>query len=141
MYYFQFLGNDPSIMGHIYVKGQSEVIFIWAPSCGMTHRRCVISLAELSFILIQVEFIGSSLVYTVSSFYLSTHCTVISSDPCHATYPLCNPGLGRSPTEGNGNPFQYSCLGNPTDREVYQATVHGITRVLMTKQHGAVSRI
>ena len=141
MYYFQFLGNDSSIMGNIYVKGQSEVIFIWAPSCGMTHRRYVISLAELSFILIQAEFIGYSFVYTVSLFYLSTHCIVISSDPCHATYPLCNPGLGRSPTEGNGNPLQYSCLGNPTDREAYRATVHGIARVLMTKQHGAVSRI
>ena len=27
------------------------------------------------------------------------------------------PGLGRSPGGGNGNPFQYSCLENPTDRE------------------------
>ena len=26
-------------------------------------------------------------------------------------------GLGRSPGEGNGNPLQYSCLGNPMDRE------------------------
>ena len=26
------------------------------------------------------------------------------------------PGLGRSPGEGNGNPSQYSCLGNPMDR-------------------------
>ena len=26
------------------------------------------------------------------------------------------PGLGRSPGEGNGNPFQYPCLENPTDR-------------------------
>ena len=26
------------------------------------------------------------------------------------------PGLGRSPGEGNGNSFQYSCLGNPMDR-------------------------
>ena len=26
------------------------------------------------------------------------------------------PASGRSPGEGNGNPFQYSCLGNPTDR-------------------------
>ena len=25
------------------------------------------------------------------------------------------PGLGRSPGEGNGNPFQYVCLGNPMD--------------------------
>ena len=27
------------------------------------------------------------------------------------------PGLGRSPREGNGNPLQYSCLGNSMDRE------------------------
>ena len=27
-----------------------------------------------------------------------------------------NPGLGRSPGEGNGNPLQYSCLENPMDR-------------------------
>ena len=27
------------------------------------------------------------------------------------------PGLGRSLGGGNGNPFQYSCLDNPTDRE------------------------
>ena len=26
------------------------------------------------------------------------------------------PGSGRSPEVGNGNPLQYSCLGNPTDR-------------------------
>ena len=34
------------------------------------------------------------------------------------------PGLGRSPGEGNVNPFQYSCLGNPRDREAWQSTVH-----------------
>jgi len=28
-------------------------------------------------------------------------------------------GLGRSPGEGNGNPLQYSCLGNPTDSRVW----------------------
>ena len=28
------------------------------------------------------------------------------------------PGSGRSPGEGTGNPFQYSCLGNPKDRRV-----------------------
>ena len=37
-------------------------------------------------------------------------------------------GLGRSPGEGNGNPLQYSCLGNPMDRRAWQATVHGITK-------------
>ena len=34
-------------------------------------------------------------------------------------------GLGRSPGEGNGNPLQYSCLENSTDRGAWWATVHG----------------
>ena len=38
------------------------------------------------------------------------------------------PGSGRSPGEGNGNPLQYSCLGNPMDRRVWRATVHGVTK-------------
>ena len=38
------------------------------------------------------------------------------------------PGLGRSPEEGNGNRLQYSCLGNPMDRETYRAVVHGVTK-------------
>ena len=39
------------------------------------------------------------------------------------------PGSGRSPEEGNGNPLQYSCLGNPMDRGAWRATVHGSQRV------------
>jgi len=38
------------------------------------------------------------------------------------------PGSGRSPGEGNGNPFQYSCLENPMDGGAWQATVHGIAK-------------
>ena len=38
------------------------------------------------------------------------------------------PGLGRSPGEGNGDPLQYSCLGNPTDRGALWATVHGVAK-------------
>ena len=38
------------------------------------------------------------------------------------------PRLGRSPGEGNGNPLQYSCLENSTDRGVWQATVHGFAK-------------
>ena len=38
------------------------------------------------------------------------------------------PCVGRSPREGKGNPLQYSCLENPTDREAWQATDHGITK-------------
>ena len=38
------------------------------------------------------------------------------------------PGSGRSPGGGNGNPLQYSCLGNPMDRGAWWATVHEITK-------------
>ena len=38
------------------------------------------------------------------------------------------PGLGKSPGERNGNPFQYSCLENPMDREAWQGTVHGVAK-------------
>ena len=38
------------------------------------------------------------------------------------------PGWGRSPGGGHGNPLQYSCLGNPMDRGVWQATAHGVAK-------------
>ena len=37
-------------------------------------------------------------------------------------------GSGRSPGEENGNPFQYSYLGNPMDRGVWWTSVHGVTK-------------
>ena len=48
---------------------------------------------------------------------------------CNAGDPVSIPGSGRSPGEGKGNPLQYSCLENPMDRGVWEATVHGVTRV------------
>ena len=38
------------------------------------------------------------------------------------------PGFRRSPGVGNGNPFQYSCLGNPMEKGDWQVTVHGVTK-------------
>ena len=37
-------------------------------------------------------------------------------------------GLGRSPGEGNGKLFQYSCLENSMDGGAWQATVHGVAK-------------
>ena len=42
--------------------------------------------------------------------------------------PRSIPGLGKPPEEGNGNPPQYSCLENPTDRGAWRATVQGVTK-------------
>ena len=43
------------------------------------------------------------------------------------------PGSGRCPEGGHGNLLQYSCLENPKDRGVRQATVHGVTELDTTK--------
>ena len=58
--------------------------------------------------------------------------SVVKNPPANAKHPGLIPGLGRSPGEENGNPLQYSCLGNPMDREAWWATVHGITKDLDT---------
>ena len=44
------------------------------------------------------------------------------------------PGLGRSPGEGNGYPFQYSGLEKSMDREALWAIVRGVTRSLTEHQ-------
>ena len=43
---------------------------------------------------------------------------------CHMVLP----GSERSPGVGTGNPLQYSCLKNPTDRGTQQATIHGVAK-------------
>ena len=47
---------------------------------------------------------------------------------CNARVLGLIPGWGRCPREGNGYPLQYSNLGNPLDREAWQATVHGVPK-------------
>ena len=49
--------------------------------------------------------------------------SVVKNPPANAGRAGSIPGLGRSPGEGNGNPLQCSCLGNPMDRGAWQATV------------------
>ena len=45
------------------------------------------------------------------------------------------PESGRSPGGGNGNPLQYSWLGNPMDRGALWATAHGVTKESDTTEH------
>ena len=47
-------------------------------------------------------------------------------ESCNPGDPDLIPGSGRSPGEGNGNPLQYSYLGNPIDRGAWWARVHGV---------------
>ena len=53
--------------------------------------------------------------------------SVVKHLPANARDAGSIAGSGRSPGEGNGNPLQYSCLGNPMDRGVWRAAVRGVT--------------
>ena len=59
--------------------------------------------------------------------------SVVKNLPVNAGDMGLIPGLERSPREGNDNPLQYSCLGNPMDREAWQVTVHCVAESDMTE--------
>ena len=68
--------------------------------------------------------------------------SVVKNSLANAGDTTSIPGLGRSPEEGNGNPLQYSCLGNPMNRGTWRATVHGVTKESDTTkrlQHAAAA--
>ena len=93
--------------------------------------------------LIQVLFLKIYLIYSYFCIFASlglftaahglSHVAEIGdfpggSDGKESACKLGDPGLGRSPGEGNGNPLQYSCLENFMDRGVWWATVHGVAK-------------
>ena len=48
------------------------------------------------------------------------------------------PGSARSSEVGDGNPLRYSCLGNPTDRGAWRATVQAIAEESDMTEHARV---
>ena len=54
--------------------------------------------------------------------------SVARNPPANAGDTGSIPELGWAPEEGNGNRLQYTCLGDPMDRGVWWATVHGAAR-------------
>ena len=66
--------------------------------------------------------------YSIAKSCLTLCNPLVKNLPANAGDTGLIPGSERSPREGNGNPPQYSCLGNPVDRETWQATVCGVTK-------------
>ena len=54
--------------------------------------------------------------------------SVVKNPPAKVAVAVSVSESGRSPEEGNGNPLQYSCLGNSMARGAWQAAVHGVPK-------------
>ena len=83
-----------------------------------------------SYINIKVDFESRSINREEKGYFLRGFS--VDSDGkesvCNVGDPGSIPGSGRSPGEGHGNPFQYSCLENSMDRETWQAIVLGVAK-------------
>ena len=53
---------------------------------------------------------------------------MVKNPPANAGDTGSIPGSGRYPGEGNGNPLQYSHVGNPMDRGAWRDTIHGFAK-------------
>ena len=73
---------------------------------------------ELTYDLIQSKYNWLNFLYS----------SVVKESACSAGDLGSIPELGRSPGEGNGNPFQYSCLDHPMDRGAWWATVCAVAK-------------
>ena len=70
--------------------------------------------------------------------------SVVKNPPANVGYMGSIPGLERSPGGGNGNPLQYSCLGNSMDRGTWWAAFHMVaksqTRLKRLSMHACLVR-
>ena len=92
----------------IFVKS-NLFTYMWA----YLQTFCSVPLTYLPILIPMLGFPGSS---------------VGKESSCNTGDPGSIPGLGRSPGGGHGNPLQYSCLENPTNRGAWWATVHSLTK-------------
>ena len=74
---------------------------------------------------------GSSIFHYLPEFaQIHVGGSVVKNPPANAGNMGLISASGRTPGEGNGNPLQYSCLGNPMDGGAWWTTVHEVTKDL-----------
>ena len=128
----------------------SEILWIWWKSIEtvdsileaiwFTLFALIISSREPSVLQQRIQFTSYFLICTKILEFQSLNVKLGFPEWLNSEESTCNagdagdsnsiPGSERSPAGGNGNSLQYSSLENPTDRRVWQATVHGVAKEL-----------
>ena len=122
---------QPLILLHIFLIFMS-FYFHWISSSKMWRRKCP---SHLIVVQITKQNQKMALYSVVPSKQMGFPAgSVVKNPPANAGELSSIPWSGRSPGEGNGNPLQYSYLGNPTDQGAWQATVHGAVKELDTTE-------
>ena len=73
---------------------------------------------------------GEGISYPLQFSSASPVAQLLKNLPCNVRDLGLVLGLGRSLEEGNSNPLQFSCLGNPMDREAWRAPLHEVASEL-----------
>ena len=128
-------GRLPSMGSHRVGHDRSDLAAAAMCKCSNSYTNsCILSICNFShssaYVLFHHSLINISLM-TIGGFPGGS---VVKNLPPNVGAVGLIPGLGRSPGEGNGNPLQYSCPGNPMDRGAWRVTVHGIAKVLDTSE-------
>ena len=99
---------------------------------GITHIFVLFNTNLSSNITCIFNLLNFSLYYLVAKYYFYTSICLPSDSVVKTAWQVGDagllPGSGSSPEAGNGNPLQYSFLGNPMDWVAWQARVHGVVK-------------
>ena len=127
-------GNLKSLLQHDSLKASilhCSAFFMVQPSHPYMTTGKTLALTVWTFVSKVISLLFNTLSRLITAFLpRSKH--LLKNLPINAGDTSLIPELGRSHGEGNGNPLQYSCLGNPMDREAWWAIVHGVARELDT---------
>ena len=133
-------GNLKSLLQHDSLKASilhCSAFFMVQPSHPYMTTGKTLALTVWTFVSKVISLLFNTLSRLITAFLpRSKH--LLKNLPFNAGDTSLIPELGRSHGEGNGNPLQYSCLGNPMDREAWWAIVHGVARELDYKEGWAV---
>ena len=109
---------------YIYISTISTLVFLTFFCIYYNESKASTCSLQISF----TNFLKNVFLYAFTLLRGFPGASVVKNLSANASDVGSIPQLGIFPREGNGNPLQYSCLGNPMDRRARWATIHEVTK-------------